>query len=258
LPVIDVKGQKVAYEDAGAGLPIVFIPGIAESRESYSRQISGLSSKYRVIAYDLRAAVKTGDYTIRLLADDLAHFLHAIRVSTAVICGHSFGGAVAQEFAITYPEDTSALVLISAFATLPSATDERLISWLTPRGGSGGGAFGWLRTMFGHREIEPDSYEWLASQAAGVSRGVVEFRLQAARSYDATERLAAIGVPTLVVVGAKDREDFLKAAQVLYDGIPDCDLEVIEGGDHYCPFLRHDLVNAALDEYISSRMSSIA
>jgi len=32
---------------------------------------------------------------------------------------------------------------------------------------------------------------------------------------------------------------------------------VIEGGDHFCPFLRHDLVNAALDEFIASRMSAI-
>ena len=258
MPVINVNGQKVSYEEAGVGLPIVLIPGIAETRESYSRQLSGLSSKYRVIAYDLRAAVKGGDCTIGLLADDLSHLLRALRISTAVICGHSFGGAVAQEFAMAHPEETSALVLISAFATPPSGGDDRLISWLTPGGGTTGGPLGWLQSVFGRRPVEPDSYEWLADQADGVSRSVIESRLRALRAFDSSERLAAIAAPTLVVVGARDREEFLKAARFLYEGIPDSDLEVIEGGDHFCPFLRHDLVNAALDEFISSRMPSIA
>lgn len=258
MPVVNVRGLKVSYEEAGDGLPIVFVPGVADTKEFFRRQISGLSQKYRVISYDLRASTKASGLSMELLAGDLAALFRALKIPTAAVCGHSFGGMVAQEFAFRFPELTSALVLISSFPKLPAASADKALSWVTPRNGSGAGSLGWLRRIFRKPEVEPDSYEWLSETTAALDHHVLEDRLQLALAYDSTEKLPAIEVPTLVVVGSKDREMMLHASQVLYESIPDVALEVIEGGDHFCAFLRHDLVNSAIDDFLARRLASIS
>ena len=256
MPVANIRGFKVAYEEAGRGLPIVFIPGLVETKEWFQRQVSGLSPKYRTIACDLRTPGRSGEYSVRLLAEDLARFLDAIRANTAVICGRSFGGVVAQEFALNYPDRTSAVVLMSSFASLPAVSDEKILSWLTPRE-QGGASLGWLRKLFGAARTEPDSSEWLALQAGKVNRATVETRLRLAKDFDSTEQIGDIRVPTLTMVGSREPEEMLRATRVLYEGIPDATLEVMEGGDHFAFFLRHDLVNAALDDFVAARLASL-
>ena len=257
MPVVDINGLKVSYEAAGVGLPVVFIPGLVGTKEWFCRQLSGLSPKYRTVSYDPRTPGRGGDYSVELLAEDLTRFLDAGRVPTAVICGHSFGGTVAQEFARRYPDRTSALVLLSSFASLPSASEEKILSLLTPREQAGAG-LGWLRGLFRGRQVDPDSSECLADLAARVGRATVEARLRLARLFDSTQGLGEIEAPTLVTVGSGENEQMLHAAQVLYEGIPDASLEVIEGGDHFSFFFRHDLVNAAIDDFISARLASFS
>jgi pimeloyl-ACP methyl ester carboxylesterase len=53
-------------------------------------------------------------YTLTELADELASFLDAVGVPTAVIVGSSSGGYVAQRFALDFPDRTSGLVLVGA------------------------------------------------------------------------------------------------------------------------------------------------
>jgi 3-oxoadipate enol-lactonase len=256
LSVINVNGLKVSYEEAGDGLPIIFVPGLAESKECFSRQVNGLSLEYRTIAYDLRAG-GAEELTIPLLVEDLAGFIDALRLHNAVICGHSFGGIIAQEFAIAYPHLTAVLALISSFPKLPQGSPERVMSWLTLRGARHT-PIDWLRGLFGGKRAEGDSCEELAHQAMTVGRPIVDARLKLAQSFDSTDRLPEIAAPTLVIVGEKDREELQQASQALYDGINDSALEVIEGGDHFCFLERHDLVNAALDDFITSKMSTIS
>ncbi|MDO8682927.1 MAG: alpha/beta hydrolase [Armatimonadota bacterium] len=259
MPVVEINGQKVSYEEAGNGLPVVFIPGLAETKEWFRYQMSGLSENYRTITYDLRANPKNGEYSARLLVDDLARFLDALHIQSAAVCGHSFGGIVAQEFAISYPDRTSALCLISAFPALPSEHAEKLLSWLSPKGTAGHrNPLEWLRGLFAGRQPDCVSYECLAEQSAHAGRSAVEARLRLIQSYDSTSRLGEIDAPTLIVVGAKDRAEILHSAQILYEGIPDVTLEVIEGGDHFCFFHRHDLVNAALDDFLTARLASLS
>lgn len=253
MPVINVNGLKVSYEDAGEGLPIIFVPGLAESKECFSRQTQGLSLEYRTIAYDLRP--DADGLTVSALAGDLAGLIRALRLHNAVICGHSFGGIIAQEFAIAYPHLTAVLALISSFPKLPKESPERLMSWLTPKGARTTNPINWLLGLFGKKD--EDSCESLAHQAMTVGRPIVEARLKLAQDFDSTERLPEIAAPTIVIVGEKDREEIHRASQVLYEGINDTALEVIEGGDHFCFIERHDLVNAALDDFITSKMSMI-
>ncbi len=62
------------------------------------------------------AAYRFQDFTT-----DAAAFIDALDVETAVVVGHSLGSAVAQRFAIDYPERTLGLVLVGSFLSLANS-----------------------------------------------------------------------------------------------------------------------------------------
>lgn len=77
---------------------------------------SPLSDIYRVLSFDFRGhgqSSENGPYTFKQLVDDIdamrIHFAGA--ESQIVLCGGSFGGYLAQQYAIEYPSKVSHLIL---------------------------------------------------------------------------------------------------------------------------------------------------
>lgn len=83
------------YEEAGAGRPIIFIPGWTFTTRSMEHQIAHFSKRYRAIAYDPRGqgrSSKTREnnhYTQH--GADLHALMKALKLKSVVIVGHSFG-----------------------------------------------------------------------------------------------------------------------------------------------------------------------
>ena len=262
MPFIDIDGMRVAYEDAGTGLPIVFIPGLVGTKEWFTCQFSGLRERYRVISYDVRPVRRLGGYALDLLSEDLARFLTALKLQSAVVAGHSFGAMIAQRFAITYRHRTDALVLISAFPRLADAPSRTLVEWMSPGNVQVESGFqAVLRRLFRSKPAaspaRAEETDWLSSHALRPSRAALDARIALVHRFNSTQWLGDIEAPTLVIVGAKDRPPFLSGAQLLYEGIPDSALEVIEEGDHFCFYTRHDAVNDAIDEFLTERLARL-
>lgn len=258
MPIIDIDGTRVAYEDAGTGLPIVFIPGLVGGKDWFTYQLTGLSQSFRVISYDLRPASNRASYKLDLLTEDLARFLSALRLQSAVVAGHSFGAMVAQRFALTHRDRTDAVVLISAFPRLGDAPAQAVAEWLCPGPVELESAFqAVLRRFFRQKRPpptkDPEGTAWLAAHCPPISRATFDARLAIIRRFDSTDWLADIEAPTVVIVGACDHPQFLSSAQVLYEGIPDCRLEVVEDGDHFCFYTRHDIVSAVIHDLLTER-----
>ncbi|MDI6827131.1 MAG: alpha/beta hydrolase [Armatimonadota bacterium] len=270
MPTIKIDTLGVDYHEAGNGIPVVFIPGITEYKEAFVFQFRGLKDSYRVISYDIRRGLKRPtDYTLDLLVQDLKGLLKALKIDTAVICGHSFGGLIALQFALTYPEETSALILVSAFASLPPLHEDRLLGWISSAGhpfhkSLGAGLRVQLAKLLGVKGSkmltmvdEVSAIRAVARQAVKTSRTTITQRLRIIHGTDLSSRLEEIAAPTLVVAGAKDQGVFLKAAQQLYEGTPNATLEVIEGGGHFCFLTRHDQFNAIVDEFLTKHLQEM-
>ncbi|MDH7480358.1 MAG: alpha/beta hydrolase [Armatimonadota bacterium] len=271
MPTIKVDTLSIDYYEAGNGIPVVFIPGITEYKEAFVFQFRGLQDSYRVISYDVRRGLKRAtDYTLDLLVQDLKGLLKGLKIDNAVICGHSFGGLIALKFALTYPEETSALILISAFASLPPLHEDRLLGWISSAGhpfhkSLGAGLRVQIAKLLGVKGPkmlsmvdEVSAIRAIARQAVKTSRTTITQRLRIIHSTDLSANLREITVPTLVVAGAKDQGIFLKATQQLYEEIPNASLEVIEGGGHFCFLTRHDQFNAILDEFLTKHLQEMA
>lgn len=250
---------------------MVFIPGITEYKEAFVFQFRGLQDSYRVISYDVRRGLKrASDYTLDLLVDDLKRLLGGLKAENAVICGHSFGGLIAMQFALTYPEETDALILVSGWAAPPDVPESRLLGWISSAGHpfhkSLGASFkARIARLLGARSSstlamadEVAAVKAIARQAVKTSKATVTQRLRIIHATDFRSRLSEIVAPTLVIAGARDRAVFLSSSQELYEGIPDSSLEVIEGGGHFCFLTKHDQFNTAVDEFLTSRLPEIA
>ncbi len=254
--------MRVAYEDTGTGLPIVFIPGLPGNSAWFAYQLTGLQQNYRVISYSLRSEPRTPKCTVDLLADDLADLLSALRIRSAVIAGVSFGGMIAQNMAVRYRDMVSAVVLISAFPSLPDTPRNTLAGWMSPGTKM---PETWLQSFI--RRIlnlrppamtaSPEGIDWLISNSPELPQVTLDNRLNIIAKFDSTDWLAGIGVPTLVVVGAKDHPPFLAGARRLYEGIPRSQLEVVEDGDHFCFFTRHDVVNGLIDDFAKAHLTRL-
>src|SRR5215218_2852398 len=108
MPKVQVGNVGLYYEEHGAGEPLVLIPGFGTGLWIWYRQIPSLAEHFRVIAFDPRGVARSDKpdeaMTMRGYADDAAALLGALGVERAHVLGASFGGFVAQEFALAYPE----------------------------------------------------------------------------------------------------------------------------------------------------------
>jgi pimeloyl-ACP methyl ester carboxylesterase len=271
LARIHVDNLIVDYVEAGTGVPIVFIPGLTEFKEALSFQIRGLQDSYRPISYDLRHGLKRStDYSLELLVSDLRKFLKALGLGAAVIAGHSFGGLIAMQFALQYPEETMALVLVSSFPVAPEVPQARFLGWISSAGHPFHASLGarmkvQMSRLLGRRtssaltmEHQVAAVREIAHQASGVPQATINQRMRIIQKTDFRSALPEIVAPTLVMAGANDRAFFLSSAQQLYESIPDSSLEVIEGGGHFCFLTRHDLLNDILDDFLTGRLAEIS
>lgn len=271
MPRTQIGNLTLDYFEAGLGVPVIFIPGITELKEAFAFQFRGLEDSYRIISYDVRRGLKRStDYTLDLLVQDLHKLLEALNLPNAVICGHSFGGLIALQFAATYPAQTDALVLVSAFASPPPVPQERLIGWISSTGHplhrSIGASFKVHMTrLLGRKTLdalamqdEAAAVRLIAREAEKTSRTTITQRMRIIQKTDLRAMLPQIQAPTLVVAGATDRSFFLSSAQELYEHIPKASLEVIEDTGHLCFLSRHDRFNAAVDDFLTEHLAEIS
>ncbi len=270
MTTIRVDNLTVDYCDAGTGLPVIFIPGITEFKEEFIFQFHGLSDSYRIISYDLRRGLKrAADYTLDMLVDDLRRFMAALDLDSAVLCGHSFGGLVAMEFALQHPDMAKALVLVSAYPSVPNISSDQLVSWTSSAEHPLHRGFGTaiklgIARLFGRRTSSTvamtdaaDAVRTVARQASRTSKPTIDQRVHIVRTTDLRDRLPELSMPTLVIAGAQDREVFLASAQQLYESIPNASLEVIEDAGHFCFLTRHDQFNTVVDEFLTSNLAHL-
>src|SRR5262249_61736792 len=124
VPTVSVDGLEIAYVAAGTGSPtLCLVHGTGGSGEIWTRQLEGLADVGRIVALDLPGHGRSSGgvpKTIEDAAAMVAAFLDTLKITRVVIGGHSMGGAIAQQFALSYPERLDGLVLVGNGARLRS------------------------------------------------------------------------------------------------------------------------------------------
>lgn len=113
---------KLHYVDSGSGRAVVMIHGNAGDLRDFDFGTRNLLARnYRVMAFDLPGHGLTkmpGDATgtIQEQAVTLHEALTVLGVRNPILVGHSWGGSIALAYAVLYPHDLAALVLLAPAA----------------------------------------------------------------------------------------------------------------------------------------------
>jgi pimeloyl-ACP methyl ester carboxylesterase len=262
MPKILAGEVELYYEEQGEGAPLVLIPGFGTGLWIWFKQIPAFAGEFRTLAFDPRGISRSGapdaPITIRTIADDTAALLRALGIERAHILGASFGGFVAQEFALGYPSMTRSLTLCctsfgGAHHVPPSLetlhalgstkglnTEERVRENLL------------LAFSPGFVEKHPDEVEKVIELRAEavVPEYAYLHQLQAAMAFDVEERVSRISAPTLVLTGDADIIVPMQNSLNLAGRIAGAKLVIIKGGSHTFFIEQADEFNAAVIEFI--------
>src|SRR5690242_3808627 len=110
-------GVKLYYEEAGEGIPVVFVHEFAGDYRSYEAQLRYFSRRYRCVAYNARGyppshvPVEVERYSQVRARDDLRDVLDGLRVDKAHVVGVSMGGFAVLHFGMHYGGRARSLVI---------------------------------------------------------------------------------------------------------------------------------------------------
>ena len=108
MPYAISNGVRLYYEEAGKGIPIVFVHEFADDLRSWEPQLRYFSRRYRCIAYNARGYPPSdvpkaaSKYSQSIATDDIANVMRHLRIRKAHIIGCSMGGFATVHFGLRY------------------------------------------------------------------------------------------------------------------------------------------------------------
>jgi pimeloyl-ACP methyl ester carboxylesterase len=106
MPYATSDGTRLYYEEAGKGIPIVFVHEFADDLRSWEPQLRFFSRRYRCIAYNARGYPPSdvpkavSRYSQKIAADDIANVMRHLKIRKAHIIGCSMGGFATVHFGL--------------------------------------------------------------------------------------------------------------------------------------------------------------
>jgi pimeloyl-ACP methyl ester carboxylesterase len=241
MPKVKVGSINIYYEVHGEGEPLVMINGAGGSVDWIRRLIPTYSREYRLVLFDNRGAGQTDKpdrgYTTATMADDLAGLLDALGIGSAHVRGVSFGGMIAQEFALRHSTRVKSLILMvtscgGSQAIKPPSAHMADIQQLPPKEGTEA-LLRWFITG-DFIDKNPKFFQQLVIFALEhpIDPDCLARHTDAIKHHDTYDRLPEIRVPTLVLAGDADTVIPVENAQILASRIPDAELVILKNAGH--------------------------
>ena len=123
---VNLNGLSFHYRDwGGSGQPIVLLHGLASTCHIWDMVAPILAENHAVVALDQRghgvSAKPDHGYDFASVSNDLLGLIQARDMERPIVIGHSWGGDVALEFAVAYPDDTKGICFVDGGMIEPSA-----------------------------------------------------------------------------------------------------------------------------------------
>ena len=255
MPVAEINGQRLYYEDSGApGPAVIFSHGFLMDHEMFAPQVEELSDEFRCITWDERgfgASGADGPFTYYDSAADCLAVLDHLGIEQAVLAGMSQGGFLSLRAALRSPRRVKALVLIDTEAgvendeTIP-AYDAMSDEWMANGPANVQDAIAGLILGGG---VDPSP--WFAKWAVLPRDGfLLAYRCLIGRD-DITGQLGNIDCPAIIFHGDADQAIGMERAEALRDGLGNCEeLVVVRGAAHAANLSHPEQVNPRLREFL--------
>lgn len=211
-------------------------------------------------------------YTVEHYREEVDAVRRELNAESMILFGHSWGGMLALEYVLHYPEHVSKLVLSGALHDVPDAIDlirnarmeelsedelETVREHEANRDFDNPGYQELIEKVYSERMYRGEFPVWLENAEVnmdiyGLMWGPTEYALAETarlRDWSVKERLSRIETPTLVIVGEYD-EIGPEIAREIADRIPDAQCEVINDASHYPFWENPEAYHAAVDPFL--------
>ncbi|MGH3135648.1 MAG: alpha/beta fold hydrolase [Gaiellaceae bacterium] len=257
---IRANGVSLYYEERGAGEPILCIHGTGSSAAFWAEAAEELATRGRSIVYDRRGCFRSERpepyaTSVSQQTDDAAALLDAFGAAPAIVNGRSYGGAIALDLALRYPDRVRALVLLEP-ADIGLPLSEPAARWLADieeqvLAAAEADMSSVAETLM-RGALGDEAWEGFPDPAKHMFTGngpaiVAEFR---GGVLDVgAEQLDTIVQPTLLVAAEGSPPAFAELTKLIAAAMPSARLERVEGGHAIDP--AHPVVLAFVDEVLA-------
>lgn len=279
MPIRDVS---LFVKVMGAGEPLLLMHGGPGLDHTTFSSLEPLADQFTLVFYDHRCNGRSTGAVESMTMDNLTTDADALRQALGYdewsVLGHSFGGMVALEYALRYPERLSRLLLLDTWAD--ARWVQEIALEILQRRGYGPGAVEAARRFFTGDAVPAEVYRLARkflfayyhrfgplSLARAVLGGlrvkmradthVFGFR-EVYTGWTVMDRLQEIEAPTLVLAG---RDDFLSPSEhdaIMADRMPHAQLEIIERAGHNAHDERTPDVLPILRRFLATTRPAVA
>jgi pimeloyl-ACP methyl ester carboxylesterase len=257
-----INNATMHYVEKGnpSGMPVVFLHGFPFSHEMWNPQLEVVGTTHHAIAYDLRghgeSDVGDGQYTIESHVDDLIELLNHLHIVKTVVVGLSMGGYITLRALERNPERFLAAVLCDTRSEADS--DEAKLRRAATiaevkKDGSAHFAEGFVKAVFATESLtaRPDvvsNTRVIMERTPALS--IAGTLLALAARTDTTASLAAISIPTLILVGELDGITPPAACRAIHERIRNSEFFMVPGAGHLSNLENPDFFNQKLLSFL--------
>jgi 3-oxoadipate enol-lactonase len=239
----DRNGVALHYERVGQGPRLLYCNGSGTTLDSSRPLLEKLSAQFELLAFDYRGMGRSAPvaepYAMADVAADVAALLDAVGWDTTALAGLSYGGMVAQEFAVTFPDRIDRMALLATspggpFASYPLETMADLPALERGIRSLNLADRRWTAEWFAaHPEdaalVATLATDMPAEESADQAEGRL-LQLQARKGHDVLDRLHRVTCPTFVGSGRYDDIAPIANGQAIVDRLSNATLHVYESG----------------------------
>ena len=253
MPQIVIRGVRLNYLESGSGKPIICFHSTPANAQFYQPQLEYFSSRYQVIAVDLRghgdSEKPRGSYRIADFLLDYIEIFNAFQLKDFVLVGCSVGGIVAQWYALEHGSNLHGLVLIGSpcsrrgrdVAGFHRAVKEK----------------GWEQVVRGlvkkqlHPNSLPETNEWAIQEYLKTPLYVREAEEEALLTeVHHTERVREFAMPTLLTAGEAEEREIFEQMELMSQSIPQAEWHVFRGAAHMPNYERPVEFNEVMNRWL--------
>ncbi len=258
---VKANGIDVNYTlDGPASAPVVTLShSLATDLSMWDPQMSALTARYRVLRYDTRGHGGTeapaGAYTLEQLADDARALLKMLGITKTHWCGLSMGGMIGQTVALKTPELFSSLILCDTSSRVPAEARPLWADRIKT-----------AETQGMEPLVEPTIGRWFTAPFVQQRKETLDgvramIRRTPVRGYvgcchaisqlDLTDKLDAIKLPTLIVVGEEDQGTPAAASRAINERVKGSQLEILKSASHLSNIEQPEAFTNAVTSFLS-------
>jgi pimeloyl-ACP methyl ester carboxylesterase len=260
-------GVKLFYEEAGAGIPIVFVHEFAGDYRSWEPQLRYFSRRYRCIAFNARGYPPSDvpedfeRYSQARARDDILAVLDALNIQRAHIVGLSMGAFATLHFGMAHGKRALSLTVAGGgYGTHPAQykqfqEDSKKHAAFIQREGMAkfAASYGLGPTRVQFQNKDPRAFAEFMQQLAehsalGAANTMLGYQARRPSLYDLTAEMARIEAPTLIMAGDEE-EPCLEACLLMKRAVPTAGLAILPCSGHGINLEEPALFNQLLQDF---------